>query len=199
MIAETSAAISTQPCVFDDIKNKNCNIAIWRRQLSFDADILLINNPKSFRTIVRFDKCRSLLQSAVVQAGYIEGAALTNLINDISDLCKIFQPFACTQEIELRLEVIDGDACRKFHSDFVTLGLISTYSGPGTQWLDSGDDQAGEEIEPNSIHEMAPGEVGLFKGRLATNDPVIHRSPPIKGTGKKRLVLVLNPYEGTDY
>jgi hypothetical protein len=198
MIAETSATISTLPRVFKDIKNKNCNIAIWRRQLSFDADILLISDPKSFRTVVRVDECHSLLQSAVVQAGYIEGAALTNLVNDISNLCKIFQPFVCTQEIELRLEVIDGDACRKFHSDFVTLRLISTYSGPGTQWLDSGGNQTGEGVEPNSINEMAPGEVGLFKGRLTTNDPVIHRSPPIKGTGKKRLVLVLNPYEGTD-
>jgi hypothetical protein len=34
----------------------------------------------------------------------------------------------------------------------------------------------------------------MFKGHgWAPEAPIIHRSPPIAGTGQQRLVLVLNP------
>ena len=42
---------------------------------------------------------------------------------------------------------------------------------------------------------MSPGDAGIFKGKIATDTPAIHRSPPIAGTGEKRLLLVLNPVE----
>jgi hypothetical protein len=47
------------------------------------------------------------------------------------------------------------------------------------------------------IGQMQPGQVGLFKGRLAVAEPaVLHRSPPIAGTGQRRLLLVLDPCDG---
>jgi len=40
---------------------------------------------------------------------------------------------------------------------------------------------------------LATGTVGLFKGRvLAGDDAIVHRSPPIVGTGEDRLLLVLD-------
>lgn len=40
---------------------------------------------------------------------------------------------------------------------------------------------------------LAPGAVGLFKGRiLAGEQAIVHRSPPIAGTGEERLLLVID-------
>ena len=40
---------------------------------------------------------------------------------------------------ELRLEVVRTDSCRKFHADYVTARLITTYAGEGTDWLADAD------------------------------------------------------------
>lgn len=45
-------------------------------------------------------------------------------------------------------------------------------------------------MNPQRLHTF---DVGLFKGKLATDRPAMHRSPPIAGTGAVRLLLVLNP------
>ena len=96
--------------------------------------------------------------------------------------------------IELRLEVVRTDSCRKFHADYVSARLITTYVGAGTDWLDDAEAaHLAASGEPRRINRMAAFDVGLFKGKLATERPAIHRSPPIAGTGAKRLLLVLNP------
>ncbi|MEO0057370.1 MAG: hypothetical protein RIT17_820, partial [Pseudomonadota bacterium] len=79
-------------------------------------------------------------------------------------------------------------------ADYVRARLITTYAGEGTDWLDAADAArvaAGQE--PRQINRMATFDVGLFKGKLATDHPAIHRSPPIAGSGGARLLLVLNP------
>jgi hypothetical protein len=43
------------------------------------------------------------------------------------------------------------------------------------------------------IQELAEGTVAVFKGRYADREGgVVHRSPPIRGSGITRLVLTLN-------
>ncbi|KWV92041.1 hypothetical protein AUC45_12885 [Erythrobacter sp. YT30] len=99
-------------------------------------------------------------------------------------------------EVEVRLEVVTTNSCRKWHADYVKARLITTYVGSGTQWLTQADaDRVKGGEEPQWINSMSPGDVGMFKGKLATDTPAIHRSPPIAGTGEKRLLLVLNPPE----
>jgi hypothetical protein len=102
-----------------------------------------------------------------------------------------------SSQVSIRLEVIEGNACRKFHSDYVTVRLIATLAGPGTQWLDDGDAarlRAGADPDTLHIRDIATGHVALFKGRAWTRDrAIVHRSPPIAGTGQCRLVLVIDP------
>jgi hypothetical protein len=78
----------------------------------------------------------------------------------------------------------------------VSLRLITSYAGPGSQWLSNEDAAAlagGADAEQLDVRQLLAGEVALFKGRLRTDTPIIHRSPPIAGTNQKRLVLVINP------
>jgi len=199
MIADTNAIVSKDLNGLKEIRNKNCNIAIWKRDLPFDVSGLLANNPKSLRLSVQASNSHPQLSDALAQAGYIDSPVTHQLLDDIANLCALFQAYAETTDLEVRLEIVENDACRKFHSDFVTLRLISTYTGPGTQWLDIDQTQKVNAIDAASINEMKPAEVGIFKGRLSTNTPGIHRSPPIAGTGQKRLVLVLNPITNDDW
>lgn len=121
----------------------------------------------------------------LVIAGYDEATA--KLIGaDAVELARHLAGFSGCKRMKLRLEIIENDACRRFHADYVTYRLLTTYRGPGTQWIRTG--------EADSIAQLQPGDVAILKGRLLTDEPaVLHRSPPIAGQGIQRLVLVLDP------
>ncbi len=88
--------------------------------------------------------------------------------------------------MKLRLEVVETDACRRFHADFVTYRLLTTYCGAATQWVRS--------TQPETIETLRAGDVAIFNGRVLLEEPtILHRSPPIAGTGETRLLLVIDP------
>lgn len=97
------------------------------------------------------------------------------------------------ETVRLRLEVVENDACRKFHADYVTVRTITTYVGPGTQWIEAAKLSIGRMPEMSEIRQTETGDVTIFKGRLWQESPaILHRSPPIAGTGEQRLVLVVD-------
>ncbi|MEL7183288.1 MAG: DUF1826 domain-containing protein, partial [Pseudomonadota bacterium] len=80
---------------------------------------------------------------------------------------------------------------RKFHIDALTSRLVCTYRGTGTQYGTSldGDD-------PRRVFTVQTGAPILLRGTLWPGHPssgLLHRSPPIEGTGESRLVMVLDP------
>lgn len=112
-----------------------------------------------------------------------EGLAL---VDEIADLARCFARLTGCTALRLRLEVVETDACRKFHVDQLCARLLCTLSGPGTQWIEAGGG--------SQVMQMAAGEVGIFKGRLWAEEPaILHRSPPIAALGDTRLLLVLDP------
>lgn len=116
------------------------------------------------------------------------------LVADVAYLATLYAKITQLDRIEVRLERITGNACWRFHADYVAVRLITTYAGQGTEWLDQ--ETAGSLADdPNPIaHQLATGAVGLFKGRvLAPVASIVHRSPPIDGTGEERLLLVIDP------
>jgi hypothetical protein len=91
----------------------------------------------------------------------------------------------------VRVEAITGDACRTVHADYAEVRLIQTLAGPGTDHAPDGHEACGLERVPT-------GWIGLFKGRCypgasdGRHAPCLHRSPPVAGTGERRLVLVID-------
>lgn len=196
-LAATDFVISSDARVLRDVQRPNCRLAIWQRTLEFDPQPLVTGYTEKLCLTVPAENPAPALLEALRSAGFAAGDSLQLLADDICQLCALFRPVANTAAIEIRLEIVTTDACRKFHGDYVTARLITTYAGAGTQWLDSEDAaRVADGLEPQSIRQMQPGDVGIFKGRLATDTPAIHRSPPISGTGEKRMVLVLNPVTG---
>lgn len=107
------------------------------------------------------------------------------LAADVMALATRFAAFIGKPRLRLRLEVITGDACRKWHRDYTDLRLVLTYLGPGTQF---------RLVDGDAIEQVPEQAAALFKGRLAAScaGTLEHRSPPIEGTGLRRLVLVLD-------
>lgn len=193
---QSAAAKATFPGILKEVLDVDCNLAIWERTPIADAASLLNGAIEDVRFNTELVKLEQRLASNLSSAGYDDGPARSVLIADITELAELYCSIMNLKELSVRIEVVTTDSCRKWHSDYVKARLISTYVGPATQWLDSANAEhvrGGEK--PRQINQMGTGDVGIFKGKLATDAPAIHRSPPIVGSGEKRLLLVLNPRE----
>jgi hypothetical protein len=124
-------------------------------------------------------------EAAVAGLGLLPEA----LRDDIVLLARRYALFMQVDAVRLRLEAVTTNACRKIHADYTDLRLITTYHGPGTDYL-----PVGAEPVEDKLLRMTTGHIGLFKGKLFAEGhaPCLHRSPPIEGTGKARLVLVID-------
>lgn len=112
-------------------------------------------------------------------------------IDDVTALAVRFAQLMAAPRLRLRLEVVTGNACRKFHIDYVTARLVCTWRGTGSQY-----GLAAIGAEPDHIHTVPTGQPILLRGtRWPTTPPsdLKHRSPPIEGSGERRLLLVLDP------
>ena len=98
--------------------------------------------------------------------------------------------------LRLRLTAVDSNACRKFHIDAISGRLVCTYRGTGTQYGISRN-----ERDPSRIFTVSTGDPILLRGTLWPEKPasgLLHRSPPIEGSGETRLVLVLDAISDLD-
>ena len=167
------------------IHQPGINLAIWQRAVPGDVAAEIARLDLCCLPEVRFAAPADALAAPLAAAMAAWGAPA--LLNDVLALAGDFAAIMATPAISVRLEAIAGDACRRWHADYVTARLITTYIGPGTDWLPDG---AGE----GDARRLPTGAVAMFKGHgWAPDAPIIHRSPPIAGTGQHRLVLVLNP------
>lgn len=171
-------------------------MAIWEREAENWIERLLDGEPRDVRVHTSLEKLRSGLAEALLSSGFANSNLHSRLIDEIAELADLYCSIIGLDELEVRLEVVTTNSCRKWHADYVKARLIATYVGDGTQWLDADDvDRVREGGEPQQINQLRTRDVGIFKGKLATDRPAIHRSPPIAGTGQRRLLLVLNPIE----
>lgn len=188
------AIIASNADVLQAIRDEDVSLAIWERATPSAVASLPLNGIRNIRFHASLGELSELLEIHLKEAGYKKGIGRNILITDIAMLANRFAAVMDVAEVEIRLEHITTNACKKFHGDHVTARLICTYVGQGTQWLD-GDDAADCNCgDPHNIRQMHAGDVAMLKGRIWAKDaPAIHRSPPIEGTGEERLVLVINP------
>lgn len=120
-----------------------------------------------------------------------------------ADLQMLLHHFAlCIGGRKVRLEfgpVLDNQ-CRKFHVDHMHLRLITTYLGPGTQWVPESavrraafgrcysrvaDANRAIVSDRTQVRHAVAGEVLVMKGvRHGDGLGVVHRSPPIRRSGR---------------
>lgn len=118
------------------------------------------------------------------------------LAADVAALARLFAGMMAVPLVDIRLETVRHDACWKYHRDCVPARLITTYRGPGTEWVPPRLGPlalARQRGFRGPVERFPPYAVGLFKGSCAPPaSGIVHRSPPIRGRGIARLVLCLN-------
>ena len=196
LTAIRTASRSPAPEVLNDINAEDCSLAIWERAPIAQMAELITDVEEDVRFTASLAELRHKLPSELSAANYPKTVTRADLTADIALLAERYAAAMSLSAIEVRVEIVTTNSCRKWHADYVEARLITTYCGTGTQWLDHEDaTRVRNGLGPHAINTLGVGDVGLFKGKLALGKPVIHRSPPIEGSGEKRLLLVLNPPE----
>ncbi len=129
----------------------------------------------------------------------IEGAdAWVADANQVIDMYRcLFEPDA----VGLRLHVLNGTMCPRFHVDRVPVRLLCTYQGVGTEWLQetkvTRPERAGplpdQSVSDREVNRMPTGAVGLLKGEAWEGNEgrgLVHRSP--SPGGHTRLIMALD-------
>ena len=182
------------------VARRDVGLAVWCRQVESDLaawiDGLAPAALPTARLLLRPDAARRAVTRLLSEA---QGAAVPQQAALASDIARLVQGFAelsGVRLVDLRLEAVSHDACWRFHYDRVRLRLACTYRGPATQWVPIAAREralTAQRRYDGPLHELPRFAVALFKGALAAGEVgVVHRSPPLAGSGQTRLFLCLN-------
>ena len=175
-------------------------LVIWKRALPSQLRDWLNQIPvpvlPDLRLLIKPNELRPALEPLLNQCGMQAGDMRDLLITDIAKLIQVFSRITAKARVDVRLERVDDDACWKFHRDSVDARLITTYRGPTTEWVkpSHGERAIREQKEfSGPLERLGAHDVAIFKGaRASTGNGIVHRSPPIAGTGCTRLLLCVN-------
>ena len=189
------AIVVTAPEGLAAIHQPGCAAAIWDRQPHPDFQTWINTLPRDqlprARIILRPGAVRDAVSEIVELCAMRASAQRDRFVDDVAALAHIFAGVMTADWLRLRLDVVDNNACRRFHVDTLTARLVCTYRGTGTQYGISTDG-----AEPPHILTVPTTAPVVLRGKLWPEQPrsgLLHRSPPIEGTGETRSVLVLDP------
>ncbi|MEM8775233.1 MAG: DUF1826 domain-containing protein [Pseudomonadota bacterium] len=193
--AAIGVAVADAPEALTTFLKPGCAAAIWRRRPDPDfqswIDGLLPEQLPRGRLILRPET----VPQAIVELCKVTSMPLCKecgvFAEDVAAVAQNFSDLLDVEYVRLRLDVVTTNACRKFHIDAVTARLVCTYRGSGTQYGISTNGN-----DPRRVFSVPTGSPILLRGTHWPDDPpsgLLHRSPPIEGTGESRLVLVLDP------
>ncbi len=194
--------------VLSAIGEPGVNLALWRRSLPADHERHIgawgAGGPPPFDRVLS----SQVHDDSGIGLG-MEHSLRSWLLDDIGMLVRHFVQLANTAELRVFFGAVSSNQCQKFHVDYVRLRLVSTYAGPGTEWLPDSAVNRDELAQPSELVQDAnrrivkdmrevrrahAGEVLLMKGASAGDRHqrgAVHRSPEILGTGIHRVVLTL--------
>ena len=201
-------SISNDISKISNIFNREINISIWKRNLNSNilhaSEILLIKNSDlQFSELVNKNFSIDFL---VDKIGADE--KLISFYEDIQYLTKLFCELFDIKDAWLRIDAIDKPMCPRFHADHLKCRLVTTYYGPGTQWLPNSlvnrnklghgnnglaDDISGLFSKKSDIENLDVGDIGLLKGEAWVNNEglgLVHRSPHTDSIYKRLYVTI---------
>ncbi len=200
LTAAPAAAIHARetPAALAAIAEPGVAVAIWRRRLDPTLAAWLDALPPARLPALRATLAPGAVADAVraaCAASGCDGIGAVRLSADAGVLAAALAQVAGVASLRLRLEVVTGDKCRRFHLDAVRCRLLCTYRGAGTEFGEGRGD-----ADPDPLRRLGRGEAAAFRGARWPGEPtaIVHRSPPIAGTGETRLLLVIDPADHDD-
>jgi len=198
--ADTDIAEGWSPAILSAIARDEIRLALWHRlgstALADWLDGLPADRLPAGRVLVHPPQAAAALTVLFDDAATPDCALRTRLLADMAGLVHRFSRIARSEWVDIRVDRIDGDACWRFHRDNVDLRLLTTYRGPGTQWVQNryaARAIARQERYAGPIAGVPRFAVALFRGdEISAGAGIVHRSPPISGSGVTRLLFCLN-------
>ncbi|WP_283101642.1 MULTISPECIES: DUF1826 domain-containing protein [unclassified Halomonas] len=128
------------------------------------------------------------------------------LLDDVRFITEAMAFLFDTSTIGVRLGVLEGAMCPRFHVDNLAVRLVTTYAGPASEWLPEHavnrvglgaphPDKPDPLRDAAAIEHLEVGDIALFKGEGWIGNEghgLVHRSPQ-PAVGEKRLFLALDP------
>lgn len=136
-----------------------------------------------------------------------DAAAAAAFTSDVRFLARLFADLVGASRLGVRLARLEAPMCPRFHTDHVGVRLVSTYVGPGSEWLadehvdrrrlghraNGAPDATSGLLRPGAVVRQLPEfAVALMKGERwpgGAGRGVVHRSPPECGV---RLLLSID-------
>ena len=180
--------------------NPGTELVIWRRALPLYLQARLERMDASclpdIRVLVQPSDLRRAVEPHFDDCGMPPGDVRDLLLGDIDDLVSAFARITQSDLVDVRLERVSHDACWKFHRDCVEARLLTTYRGPATEWVQPIHAERAlreQRSYKGPLERLRVHDVAIFKGSCAgPGGGIVHRSPPVAGTGCTRLLLCLN-------
>ena len=216
LAAPSSFRVSPSHAVLAQATRPGIDIAVWTRAMpAFVGAALARWAPCAPAPVDR------MVRLSDAGAEEVEGALAALpagpegwLRDDVASLLARFAALSRVAEARVFFGVIRDDQCTKFHVDAVSLRLVTTYLGPGTEWVpDEAVDrralgrmircpaEANAAIVPvtSAVRRAKAGHVLVLKGsrhESAAGGGAVHRSPPIASRGALRVALVVTAAGG---
>ena len=131
-----------------------------------------------------------------------------SFLQDIKDMAVTTSSMATrNDEIVVRLALVRGQKCPKWHEDWVRIRLLKAYYGAGTEYVQPNDNWVrlgnalksaqGKDLaveDPCKIEKCGVNDVLIIRGKKSKNEgflPVLHRSPIAQDEKQRRLLLTI--------
>lgn len=192
--------------VLADALRDDVNLAVWQRSLpehlaAFASTLLAQGEPLAESLSIELADTDAEPELHGLLSGYSDLPGQAAFLADVAWLVRAYACLLDARRIGLRLRALDGAMCPRFHVDHVPLRLITSYAGPGSQWLAEGQlprkllgSAQAQPGEGTRAEQIGCGHVALVKGeRWEGNEGrgLIHRSPALPA-GERRLLLTLD-------
>lgn len=199
--------VGEDPRILHRINDPEVNLSLWQRKpLETVAGEVAALSATDLPDI----RCRTSSTTfdedigALLKGQDLDPQAFSGWLADLRGLADLFFAVCAGRDVTARLETTDADGCRRFHVDRTHLRLLCTYRGPGTEWLTNA------QVDRDAQGNGAPNErivrfgepswfepfwVGILKGDAYPGNVgrgLVHRSPPIAGSGQTRLLFCLD-------
>jgi len=192
------------PAVLELLTKPSVNIVCWQRSIPGDPeDPLVAWAARARATFHAVVSAGSYNLSLAVDG--IEEPVRSWLMTDIAVLLARFSCLVAASRFRFSFGAVHDNQCRKFHVDHHRFRLVTTYAGPGTEWVPNeavrwealnhpADCPCDANLEivrdAAAVRRATAGDVLIMKGVGHAVPGAVHRSPPIEGTRRSRVVLI---------
>jgi hypothetical protein len=181
--------------------NQGASSIVWKRDFSLPLELTeeILSQPVGVQAVWPVDTDPWIVPALIDEQYQLSTHFGETLFQDIVKLMVLFKEVSECKEVGVRLEPIESDTCRLFHTDRVPLRMVCTYFGPGSEWIENqnvvrsglGKGDNSLVMAPGAVIRSVPtGAVFFMRGEAGAETPaVVHRSPPIEKFGGRRILL----------